>query len=204
MPIGNLFGTAANNGSFNSGTIFEITSANKFKVLHTFSFNGGQAPTKGLTLAADGNFYGVGINDDDFATTAGFGSIFKVTSRRRVLDRAHLRATAQTVRSIRRPMAISTELQTAMAAPISARFTVSPSGDKSLLKAIPERCKAGKRILILSKGPDWHDQRHLQRRAGGAYGRKRFLHPADGSSGRSYRQRVCRYSIRNSQVRSLL
>ena len=76
---GNLFGTAANNGSFNSGTVFEITSANKFKVLHTFSFNGGQAPTKGLTLAADGNYYGVGINDDDFDTTAGFGTIFKVT-----------------------------------------------------------------------------------------------------------------------------
>jgi uncharacterized repeat protein (TIGR03803 family) len=76
---GNLFGTTANNGSFNSGTVFEITSANKFKVFHTFSFNGGQAPTKGLTLAKDGNFYGVGINDDNFATTAGFGSIFKVT-----------------------------------------------------------------------------------------------------------------------------
>lgn len=76
---GNLFGTAANNGSFNSGTIFEITSTNKFKVLHTFSFNGGQAPTKGLTLAADGNYYGVGINDDDFAASAGFGTIFKVT-----------------------------------------------------------------------------------------------------------------------------
>jgi uncharacterized repeat protein (TIGR03803 family) len=75
----NLFGTTANNGSFNSGTIFEITSTNKFKVLHTFSFNGGQAPTKGLTLAADGNYYGVGINDDDFDTTAGFGTIFKVT-----------------------------------------------------------------------------------------------------------------------------
>ena len=74
-----LFGTAANNGSFNSGTVFEITSANKFKVLHTFSFNGGQTPTKGLTLAADGNYYGVGINDDDFDTTAGFGTIFKVT-----------------------------------------------------------------------------------------------------------------------------
>ncbi len=75
----NLFGTASNNGSYNSGTVFEITSANKFKVLHTFNYNGGQAPTKGLTLAADGNFYGVGVNDDDFASTAGFGTIFKVT-----------------------------------------------------------------------------------------------------------------------------
>ncbi len=75
----NLFGTTANNGSYNSGTIFEITSTNKFKVLHTFSFNGGQAPTTGLTLAADGNYYGVGINDDNFAASAGFGTIFKVT-----------------------------------------------------------------------------------------------------------------------------
>jgi uncharacterized repeat protein (TIGR03803 family) len=75
----NLFGTTANNGSFNSGTVFEITSTNKFKVLHTFSFNGGQAPTKGLTLAKDGNYYGVGINDANFDTPAGFGTIFKVT-----------------------------------------------------------------------------------------------------------------------------
>ena len=87
----NLFGTAANNGSYNSGTVFEITSANKFKVLHTFNFNGGQAPTKGLTLAADGNYYGVGINDDDFDSTAGFGTIFKVTPRRPLLDCAHFR-----------------------------------------------------------------------------------------------------------------
>ncbi len=88
---GNLFGTAQNNGSFNSGTVFEITSANKFKVLHRFNFDGGQAPTTGLTLAVDGNFYGVGINNADFASagsgtisnatpeSAGFGTIFKIT-----------------------------------------------------------------------------------------------------------------------------
>jgi uncharacterized repeat protein (TIGR03803 family) len=82
---GNLFGTAANGGSYNSGTIFEITSADQFMGLHRFSFSGGVAPSWGLTLASDGNLYGVATNNDNFAAKAsgyepsGYGIIFEIT-----------------------------------------------------------------------------------------------------------------------------
>jgi uncharacterized repeat protein (TIGR03803 family) len=81
---GNFFGTAANGGSYNSGTVFEITSTNKFVGLHRFSYSGGVAPIWGLTLASDGNLYGVGTNDANFAGVVGnvpniYGIIFRIT-----------------------------------------------------------------------------------------------------------------------------
>jgi uncharacterized repeat protein (TIGR03803 family) len=82
---GNLFGTAANGGSYNSGTIFEITSAGKFIGLHRFTYGGGVAPSWGLTLASDGNLYGVATDDANFARAASnykpdiYGIIFRIT-----------------------------------------------------------------------------------------------------------------------------
>jgi len=76
---GNLFGTtiyAAN--SYNSGTVFEITPTNQFIVLHSFRFSGGVAPGTGLTLANDGNLYGVAINDD-FDAGGNYSIIYEVT-----------------------------------------------------------------------------------------------------------------------------
>jgi uncharacterized repeat protein (TIGR03803 family) len=76
--MGNLFGTtiyAAN--SYNSGTVFEITPTNQYKVLHTFHFSGGVAPYTGLTLANDGNLYGVAVNDD-FDAGGNYSIIYEV------------------------------------------------------------------------------------------------------------------------------
>jgi uncharacterized repeat protein (TIGR03803 family) len=82
---GNFFGTAANGGSYNSGTVFEITSTNKFVGLHRFTFGGRVAASWGLTLASDGNLYGVATDNDNFASAIGnyvpniYGIIFRIT-----------------------------------------------------------------------------------------------------------------------------
>jgi uncharacterized repeat protein (TIGR03803 family) len=83
---GNLFGTAANGGSYNSGTVFEITSTGKFIGLHRFNYSGGVAPSWGLTLASDGNLYGVATDDANFASATSnnvpniYGIIFRITA----------------------------------------------------------------------------------------------------------------------------
>jgi uncharacterized repeat protein (TIGR03803 family) len=56
---GNFFGTTVLGGNSNHGTVFEFTSANQYKVLHTFLGYDGSQPGSGLTLAGDGSFYGV-------------------------------------------------------------------------------------------------------------------------------------------------
>jgi uncharacterized repeat protein (TIGR03803 family) len=76
---GNLFGTtiyAAN--SYNSGTVFEITPNNQYIVLHSFAFAGRVAPSRGITLASDGNLYGVAVNDD-FDSGGNYSIIYEVT-----------------------------------------------------------------------------------------------------------------------------
>ena len=72
-------------GSYNSGTVFEITSAGKFIGLHRFTYSGGVAPSWGLTLARDGNLYGVATDDANFATATSqnapsiYGIVFRIT-----------------------------------------------------------------------------------------------------------------------------
>jgi uncharacterized repeat protein (TIGR03803 family) len=81
---GNFFGTNSNGGSYDSGTVFEITSTNKFVGLHRFIYGGKVAPSWGLTLASDGNLYGVATDDANFASATGnkpsiYGIIFRIT-----------------------------------------------------------------------------------------------------------------------------
>ena len=76
---GNLFGTTIYAADYyNSGTVFEITPTNKYTGLYSFVFGGGVAPGTGLTLANDGNLYGVAVNDD-FDTGGGYGIAYEVT-----------------------------------------------------------------------------------------------------------------------------
>jgi uncharacterized repeat protein (TIGR03803 family) len=81
---GNFFGTTATGGSYNSGTVFEITSTDKLIGLHRFDYSGGVAATWGLTLASDGNLYGVATDNANFASATGnkpniYGIIFRIT-----------------------------------------------------------------------------------------------------------------------------
>ena len=76
---GNLFGTTiyADSG-YNTGSVFEITPTHQYILLHAFRFSGGVAPSRGLTLANDGNLYGVGVNDD-FDSGGSYSIIYEVT-----------------------------------------------------------------------------------------------------------------------------
>jgi uncharacterized repeat protein (TIGR03803 family) len=74
---GNFFGTTEEGGSRGFGTVFEFTSTNQYIVLDSFDYALGD-PLAGLTLASDGNFYGItrgGTNG---------GTVFEVTPEGRI------------------------------------------------------------------------------------------------------------------------
>ncbi len=77
---GNFYGTTAYGGRYASqftaggGTVFELTSTNQYIQLASFD-NTHANPAGGLTLASDGNFYGVAQDDSPNLS----GTIFKIT-----------------------------------------------------------------------------------------------------------------------------
>ena len=75
-PKGNLYGTASQGGSDQSGVVFQITSAGKEKLLHTFTYPpDGEAPYGGL-LFTSGALYGTTSGGGN---SNGCGTVFKVT-----------------------------------------------------------------------------------------------------------------------------
>ena len=73
---GNLYGTTNRGGAAALGTIFEGTPGGTLTTLHSFS--GALAdgsPEAGLTLGADGNFYGTTPNGGTYS----YGTVFKIT-----------------------------------------------------------------------------------------------------------------------------
>lgn len=82
---GNFYGTTYSGGihdCFNPcGTVFQITPAGSLTVLHKFILTDGGAPSAGLILASDGNFYGTTTIGGDVSCNApyGCGTIFEIT-----------------------------------------------------------------------------------------------------------------------------
>jgi uncharacterized repeat protein (TIGR03803 family) len=78
-PNGDLYGTTSSDFGAGYGTAFEITTEGTFTTLYTFcslpNCADGSYPVSGLTLANDGNFYGV-TNDGG---THNYGTFFKMT-----------------------------------------------------------------------------------------------------------------------------
>jgi uncharacterized repeat protein (TIGR03803 family) len=72
---GSLFGTTFNGGTYNQGTVFELTpSSGGWKETVLYSFTGGSDgtnPQTGLTIDADSNLFGT--------TTAGNGNVFELS-----------------------------------------------------------------------------------------------------------------------------
>ena len=72
---GNLYGTTYYGGANGYGSVFEITVAHKFILVHSFDNTDGSYPTSALIVASDGSLYG---------TTAfgsnGPGTIFQITA----------------------------------------------------------------------------------------------------------------------------
>ena len=82
---GNFYGTTYSGGihdCFNPcGTVFQITPAGSLTVLHKFILSDGGAPSAGLILATDGNFYGTTTIGGDITCNApyGCGTIFEMS-----------------------------------------------------------------------------------------------------------------------------
>ena len=80
-PNGNFYGTTGLKGGLTTvyGTVFEMTPAGQLKTLYTFcsktNCSDGSAAAKGLTLATNGNFYGV-TGDGG---TSNVGTAFEIT-----------------------------------------------------------------------------------------------------------------------------
>src|SRR5205807_1967504 len=79
---GNLYGTARFGGANGTGTIFKITPAGAFTLLHSFSAAtstntnaDGAYPWAALIQASDGNFYGTTL----LGGANGNGTIFRIT-----------------------------------------------------------------------------------------------------------------------------
>jgi uncharacterized repeat protein (TIGR03803 family) len=72
---GNFFGTTSSGGSTADGTVFELTSKNQYKVLHSFRGWDGEDPNRELTFASNGTLYG--MTPDGGGPQE--GNLFKVT-----------------------------------------------------------------------------------------------------------------------------
>jgi uncharacterized repeat protein (TIGR03803 family) len=73
---GNFYGTQAEGGAANTGSVFKITPAGVVTVLHEFTSNpDGADPVSGVILGKDGNFYG----DTEGGGEYGYGTLFKMT-----------------------------------------------------------------------------------------------------------------------------
>jgi uncharacterized repeat protein (TIGR03803 family) len=71
---GNFYGTSANGGADNGGTVFKITPGGTLTTLHSFSGPDGYTPVAALVQGADGNFYGT-----TNYSGKGAGTVFKIT-----------------------------------------------------------------------------------------------------------------------------
>jgi uncharacterized repeat protein (TIGR03803 family) len=75
-PDGNFYGTTAQGGSNNDGTVFKVTTNGTLITLVSFNYANGAAPTAALTLGNDGNFYGTTSQGGSYYD----GTVFKVTT----------------------------------------------------------------------------------------------------------------------------
>ena len=75
---GDFYGTTPEGGSSpsNAGTVYKITPKGKLTVIHSFDGSEGYEPETGVTLGADGKFYGTTASGG----TEGEGTIFQVTT----------------------------------------------------------------------------------------------------------------------------
>jgi uncharacterized repeat protein (TIGR03803 family) len=78
---GNLYGTASQGGTAGWGTVFELNTSGKEKVLHSFTYGDGALPSFGVIRDTNGNLYGTTVYGgiQKKTCTLGCGVIFKVT-----------------------------------------------------------------------------------------------------------------------------
>jgi len=72
---GNLYGTAAEGGAQNLGTVFKISLTGKLTLLHSFSGTDGAVPLAGLIQSTDGYLYGT----TNAQGTYNYGTVFRIS-----------------------------------------------------------------------------------------------------------------------------
>ncbi len=145
---GNIFGTSV----YGDQVAFEITSTHQYRVLYTFVSGGG--PFTGLTLASDGNFYGM--------TQSGGGrqegTIFKITPAGKFTNLFVFGCCNQGYDPSPGPLFQGTNgllygatLYGAPPCCYGTLFTLA-NGMKSLVETVPVAGKVGQSVLILGNG----------------------------------------------------
>lgn len=78
---GNFYGTTVYGGTQGGGTLFKITAAGQFTLLHTFcsqsNCGDGENPAGGLMQATDGNLYGTA----QYGGAGSAGTVFRITTQ---------------------------------------------------------------------------------------------------------------------------
>ncbi len=72
---GAFYGVTPLGGANGDGTVFRITAAGDFSIIHTFSGSDGSRPSGALVQDGEGNFYGT----TEAGGANGFGTVFKLT-----------------------------------------------------------------------------------------------------------------------------
>lgn len=76
-----LYGTTTNGGANGQGTVFKISlDGTSFVSLHSFDITDGEAPSAGLVLGSDGNFYGETGEGGQLGNNGSYGTVFSITS----------------------------------------------------------------------------------------------------------------------------
>lgn len=73
---GEFYGVTFDGGAYADGTVFKISAAGKFTLLHTFDGTDGQDAESALVQADNGNFYGTTFRGGAY----GEGTVFEITS----------------------------------------------------------------------------------------------------------------------------
>ncbi len=145
---GNFFGTTTFGGSYNSGTVFEITSAGQDIVLHKFELSGSIDPSAPMIIANDGNLYGVAVNNS-FNDNNSYGSLFEITPA------GVFTALSSNYDSLNGPILQATDGNfygtTAFGGGVDNYGTVFKlsTGLSPLVKTVPVRGTVGTNVLIL-------------------------------------------------------
>jgi len=78
---GNYFGVTYRGGAHGGGVVFEVSSAGKLTLVHTFAGSDGANPFAPLLQASNGNFYGIAFSGGTGKGSAcsGCGTLFEIT-----------------------------------------------------------------------------------------------------------------------------
>lgn len=95
---GTLYGTTEYGGIHNRGSLFKITPAGEFTILHSFNGTDGERPRTQLVLGSDGHLYGACNVSYQYPDLYSYGTVFKISPVGKFTNLVFFRRT-KTIRS---------------------------------------------------------------------------------------------------------